>query len=106
MANPNAAQLGRQRLVNLLWTRLASWDRKTIREYIAVDNPAAALTMDELFEKKAGLLLVQPAIGRPGRITGTREWLVHQNYLLIYDVQGESLRILRVLHTARAWPQA
>jgi plasmid stabilization system protein ParE len=33
--------------VNLVWARLASADRNKIREYIAQDNPAAALVLDE-----------------------------------------------------------
>ncbi|MFC3441026.1 type II toxin-antitoxin system RelE/ParE family toxin [Sphingobium rhizovicinum] len=43
--------------------------------------------------------------GRPGRVTGTRELIVHRNYMLIYDVVGDVVRILRILHTRRQWPQ-
>jgi len=28
----------------------------------------------------------------------------HRHYLLIDDITGEHIRILRVLHTARRWP--
>ncbi|MGL4961663.1 MAG: type II toxin-antitoxin system RelE/ParE family toxin [Inquilinus sp.] len=90
--------------MRLVWTRPASVDRKDIREYIARDNPAAALALDELFSKKARRLPEHPGLGRPGRVTGTRELVVHQNYILVYDVAGDLVRILRVLHTARQWP--
>jgi len=92
--------------VRLAWTRLASQDRKAIREYIAEDNLNAALELDEQFEFKAGRLLSHPDLGRLGRIPGTRELVVHPHYILIYDVAGDVVRVLRVLHAARQWPPA
>ena len=90
--------------MKLVWTRSAREDRKAIREYIAVDNPSAALDLDELLSDKAALLLDHPGLGRPGRLGGTRELVAHRNYLLIYDVVGDLVRVLRVLHAARQWP--
>jgi len=90
--------------VKLVWTRLAEKDRKAIREYIAQDNPVAGLAVDELISEKAARLSDHPALGRPGRVSGTRELVVHPNYILIYDTNGEMVRILRVLHAARQWP--
>ena len=65
---------------------------------------AAALAMDELFEEKASRLIDHPNLGRKGRIEDTRELVVHHHYILIYDVTGDRVRVLRVLHTARQWP--
>jgi len=90
--------------VKLVWTRLAAADRREIREYIAQDNPTAALALDELFSEKAGRLADHSKLGRPGRVVGTRELVAHQNYILVYDVVGDLLRVLRVLHAARQWP--
>lgn len=90
--------------MKLIWTRPAAADRRDIRAYIARDNPAAALALDELFSEKAGHLPDHPGLGRPGRIAGTRELVVHRNYILIYDLAGDSVRVLRVLHAARQWP--
>ena len=90
--------------MKLVWTRSAREDRKAIREYIAVDNPSAALDLDELLSDKAALLLDHPGLGRPGRLGGTRELVAHRNYILIYDVVGDLVRVLRVLHAARQWP--
>lgn len=89
--------------MKLVWTRSALADRKKIREYIAQHAPAAALALDELFSEKAGLLLNHPGLGRSGRVPGTRELVVHRNYILIYDTTGDVVRILRVLHAARQW---
>lgn len=90
--------------MRLIWTRQASSDRKEIREYIAQENLAAALAIDELFSEKAGRLVDHPGLGRPGRVTGTRELVAHQNYILIYDKVDDLIRVLRVLHAARQWP--
>lgn len=90
--------------MKLVWTRTASADRKDIREYIAQNNPAAALALDELFSEKANRLVDHPGLGRPGRVTGTRELVAHQNYILIYDAVDDLVRILRVLHAAKQWP--
>lgn len=81
-----------------------SLDRKTIREYIVQDNAAAALALDELFAEKVGRLLDHPGQGRPGRVIGTRELVIHQNYILVYDTAADLLRVLRILHAARQWP--
>ncbi len=92
------------RIVKLVWTRPAAADRREIRNYIAQDNPPAALALDELFSEKAGRLIDHPKLGRAGRITGTRELVAHHNYILVYDVTADSVRVLRVLHAARQWP--
>ncbi len=88
----------------LYWTREAIADRDAIYDHIEADNPAAALAMDELFEEKASRLIDHPNLGRKGRIEDTRELVVHHHYILIYDVTGDLVRVLRVLHTARQWP--
>jgi len=90
--------------MKLVWTRPARDDRSAIREYIAADNPGAALELDMLFSEQTKRLLDFPKLGRPGRVPGTRELLAHRNYLLIYDISGDQIRLLRVLHAARQWP--
>ena len=90
--------------MKLVWTRTANADRKDIREYIAQNNLAAALALDELLSEKANHPVDHPGLGRPGRVTGTRELVAHQNYILIYDAVDDLVRILRVLHAAKQWP--
>ena len=90
--------------MKLVWTKPAAADRREIRAYIAQDNPHAALALDELISEKAAHLIDRPQLGRPGRVAGTRELVAHRNYIVVYDVTGELVRVLRVLHAARQWP--
>ncbi len=90
----------------LFWTPEAIQDRDEIYAFIEADKPAAALALDELLEEKAGRLVDHPDLGRPGRIAGTRELVVHRNYVLVYDSPGDAVRLLRVLHAAGRWPPA
>ena len=92
--------------MKLFWTPEAIEDRNEIYDYIEVGNPSAALALDELFSQSAARLIDHPGLGRRGRIDGTRELVAHRSYMLIYDVAGELVRVLRVLHTARQWPPA
>ena len=87
--------------MKLGWTPEAIADRDAIFDYIEADNPAAAAALDELFSEKAERLTDHPKLGRPGRVEGTRELVVHENYILVYDIVGDLTRILRVLHAAR-----
>jgi toxin ParE1/3/4 len=90
--------------LKLTWTREASADREAIYDYIESDNPRAALELDEQFARRATQLLTRPMIGRPGRVPTTRELVVRPNYVLVYDLDGDMIRILRVLHAAQQWP--
>lgn len=91
--------------MELFWTPEATQDRDEIYDYIEADNPVTALALDELFSEKASRLVDHPGLGRPGRAAGTRELVAHRNYILIYDLVGDLVRVLRVLHVARQWPQ-
>ncbi len=106
MADGNPAQTRPPWRVRLVWTRPAQDDRREIRGYIGADNPKAALALDELFSAAAARLLQHPQLGRPGRVESTRELVAHRNYILIYDLAGDLVRVLRVLHAARQWPPA
>ncbi|MCH9827429.1 MAG: type II toxin-antitoxin system RelE/ParE family toxin [Gammaproteobacteria bacterium] len=90
--------------MRLVWTRPAGRDRKAIRENIAQDDPAAALALDQWLSDGAKRLADHPGLGRTGRVADTRELVTHQNYILIYDIADDCMRILRVLHAARQWP--
>ena len=90
--------------MKLYWAAEAIADRVDIYDYVEADNPEAAVVLDELFSKAAERLQIHPMLGRVGRVDGTRELVAHENYILVYDIAGEKVRVLRVLHSARHWP--
>ncbi len=90
--------------MRLVWRPMALADREAIMDYIAQDNIVAALELDELIEEKARALIEHPRRYKPGRIKGTREMVIHPNYVVIYQDSSSEVAILRVLHVARQWP--
>ncbi|MEX0604801.1 MAG: type II toxin-antitoxin system RelE/ParE family toxin [Marinobacter sp.] len=90
--------------MELFWTPEAIQDRDDIYDFIEADNPSAALVLDELFSEKVAHLVDHPDLGRAGRVADTRELVAHQNYILVYDLTGNIVRVLRIVHAARQWP--
>jgi len=91
--------------MRLVWTRLALADRDAIFSYIEERSPQAAIRVDELIVGAARRLVDFPAIGRLGRIEGTRELVVVGTpYIADYAILPDRIRILRVLHGAQMWP--
>lgn len=77
-------------------------------DYIAQDNPVAAIELDDQFEVKAEQARQRPTLYRAGRVPGTREIVVRPNYVMVYRIDDESdtVVLLRVLHAAQQWPSA
>lgn len=86
------------------WRPAAIADRQRITEYIARDKPLAAIEWGDMLMQRAGQLDQHPALGRLGRVKGTRELVVHPNYILIYRVMAKRVEVLRVKHAAQQWP--
>jgi toxin ParE1/3/4 len=89
-----------------LWKPAAIADRKQIISYIAKDNLRAAIELGDLLIQKAAQLDLHPMQGRVGRVPGTRELVVHRNYILIYRVIGTGAEVLRVKHAAQQRPNS
>jgi toxin ParE1/3/4 len=91
--------------VRLEWSPFALEDRDRIFDYIEQDNPRAAVAVDDRIRDQAEVLAKFPESGRPGRIEGTRELVINRTpYIAAYRIQGDTVRILRVLHGAQLWP--
>jgi addiction module RelE/StbE family toxin len=90
--------------MRLVWTASALRDRRAIYDFVEQQSAASAAHLDELIAHAANKLLRHPDLGRPGRVQGTRELIIHRHYLVVYDSTGSHVRILRLLHTARRWP--
>jgi len=93
----------------VLWSRDALDDLKRQLVYIAADDPVAAhRVIDRL--RNAAAQLEDFATGRPGRVVGTYEKSVTGlPYVIVYEIvlggTDEISAILRVIHTARDWPE-
>jgi addiction module RelE/StbE family toxin len=75
-----------------------------IHERIAA-NPTAASRMIERIRATVTRLARSPALGRPGRVAGTRELVIqHTPYIVPYRVSGDVVQIITILHSAQRWP--
>lgn len=90
--------------MRVVWTPEAQQDRADVWDYIAADNPQAAARMDELFSDAVGRLARHSMLGRPGKVPGTRELIPHESYRVVYEIDGETVWILTLIHTGRQWP--
>lgn len=88
----------------VIWTPNAEQDRMDIWDYIATSNPGAAAHMDAVFSDAAARLSKYPKLGKAGKIAGTRELIPHENYRLVYEIDGSKIWVLAIMHTARLWP--
>jgi addiction module RelE/StbE family toxin len=86
------------------WSEEALFDLAEIQFYIEQFNPVAADSLRQTIEQAAERLPFMPFAFRPGRVRGTREYVVHPNYILVYKVGHSCLEILRILHSRRQYP--
>lgn len=88
------------------WLRMALADLDQLIVYITKDNPKAANKVARKIWETTRMLSDQPAMGRAGRISGTRELVVSGTpYIVPYRVVADEVQILRVIHAARKWPE-
>lgn len=92
--------------MKLIWSEDAIQERNDIFAYISADNPVAAVTIDQILSERARNLLEFPNIGRPGMLPDTRELTVHPNYRLVYELVGDDVHILNVVHARQDWREA
>ena len=92
--------------MTVTWLAQAFADLEQIVDYLLERNPPAALTVYEAIRQQVGTLAEHPQLGRTGRVLGTRELVITGlPYIVAYDLKGQEVRILAVLHTSRKWPQ-
>jgi plasmid stabilization system protein ParE len=87
------------------WLRGALRNLEEEAAFIAADDAAGARLVVRCVLEAVEQLVEQPALGRPGRVPGTRELVVARTrYLVPYRVKRDSIEILRVFHTSRRMP--
>lgn len=88
----------------LEWKVQAENDLFDILDYIGRDNPDAAVELVQKIRAKVDGLRERPTLYRAGRIRGTREMIVHRNYIVFYRASDEAVTVLRVKHARQQWP--
>lgn len=77
--------------------RAALWE---ILDYLGDRNPYAAKDLYDSIEKTAEGLAQNPYMYRPGRVAGTREAVIHPNYILVYRV---TIKFISLMFSTPAW---
>lgn len=89
------------------WKVTARNDLAQVATWLARENPRAAISVQAEVMKQVDRLGRHPRSGRPGRIEGTRELVINRTpYIVPYHISAEAVVVLRVLHSARRWPDA
>ena len=88
------------------WTSAAADDLENIANYLFEKTPEnAARLIREIYDASSTLKNF-PNRGREGKKKGTRELPMHSlPYVIVYQVSGDSVHIVRILHSAQDWPR-
>lgn len=95
----------------VLFTALAEEDVDQIEDYISAHDLAASARVRTAIVQQAIQLGRAPKKGMPlrdprgGQETGVRLWPVarYRNYLILYRIEPNRIRVLRILHAAQDW---
>jgi toxin ParE1/3/4 len=88
-----------------VWSRRAIRQLVHLREYIEKDSDQNAASIAAKILDAIELLETYPEIGRPGRVSGTREFVVPGTpYIVPYRVRRERLELIAVFHGRQKWP--
>lgn len=91
--------------MRIRWLRQALRNLDEEATFINTDDPAAARLVVDRIVTAVARLADDSAMGRPGRVPGTRELVVGRTrYIVPYRVRGDAVEILRVFHTSRRLP--
>lgn len=92
--------------MTIRWLSAAAQNRFDQLDFIAADNPTAALRLDKEIERQIDMLGQFPLMGREGRVKGTREMVIARTpFIAVYRIKNKRIEILRILHGAQQWPK-
>lgn len=92
--------------LEIRWLRTALRDFDTEISFIAADDPESAHLVARRILQSIAMLSTHSAIGRPGRVAGTRELIVADTrYVVPYRVRNGMIEILRIFHASRRPPK-
>lgn len=92
--------------MTVVWSPRAIEHLAHLRAYIAQHDPKAANRIATTLLQAVERLVELPGLGRPGRVAGTRELVVHRTpYVIAYRLRGDRLEIIAVFHGRQKWPK-
>lgn len=91
-------------MLPIVWAWEARADLAELLGYIGDRNPAAAHRMQDIIQEAVEGLAAFPLAGRAGRVPGTRELVAHPNYVIVYRVEIDQVRVTNVLHARQQYP--
>lgn len=90
--------------MQLRWTTVAADDLEGIAEYLFEKSPQNAAQLIRKVYEAPSNLRTYPNLGRPGKKDGTRELVIAPlPYIIVYQIVGDIVYILRILHGAQDW---
>ncbi|MBI5283407.1 MAG: type II toxin-antitoxin system RelE/ParE family toxin [Candidatus Solibacter usitatus] len=91
--------------MRIVWPRRAVRHLTALRDYIATDLEKSARDIAARILGAVERLAIQPAMGRPGRLPGTRELVIPGTpFFIPYRVREGRLELIAVIHGRRNWP--
>ena len=91
-------------MLPVVWRASALRKLESVIDYIEIRNPTAADRIGATIRHAADRLSDHPYLHRPGRVPGTREAVVHPNYILVYRVMADRIQILALHHSRQQYP--
>ena len=92
-------------MLPIVWSVNADDDLAEIILFVGERNPLAAEKLWHLLHDSVLPLSDHPYLYKQsGRVPGTREIVVHPNYIIIYQVSENTIDVLRVLHSRQQFP--
>ena len=89
-----------------VWSRRAIRHLVKVRDYIAEDSPDAAADVAARILAAIRNLERFPNLGRPGRLSGTRELVVPNTpYIIPYRIRRGRIELIAVFHGRQRWPE-
>ena len=89
----------------LRWSSRARRELNAALAHIAQEDAERAAAVYARIDQATAHLRNHPAMGRPGRIPGTRELVIPRTpFVAIYIVERGVVRIISLHHTAQEWP--
>ena len=88
------------------WTKEAEQDLETVLSYyLEVAGLQVANAIYVRIREQVGSLKLSPHRCRPGRVAGTKEYVLHRlPYIAVVDVGDDTVSVLNFVHTARKYP--